>query len=112
MDEFVWRVDSMAAECMAGLGILRFSTPIEEQRGLERFVAGARVPVLGVVNVAVIIAGEAYFIPQVLVIAGLNGGVWYPHWAGVKGVRTRLARVWPECAGVVADNTFWPPGAN
>ena len=80
----------MAAECMAGLGILQYSTPIEEQRGLERSVAGVRVPVLGVVNVAAMIAGEAYYIPRVLAIAGLDGGVWSPTWAGTKGFRTRL----------------------
>ena len=89
-DDFVWRVDSMTDQCMAGLGILRYSTPIREQRGLEHTIAGIRVPVLGVVDVTATIAGEACYIPRVLVIAGLDGGIWSPTWAGVKGFRTRL----------------------
>jgi hypothetical protein len=90
VNEIVWRVDSMTSECMAGLEILQYSTPIEERRGLERSVAGARVPVLGVVDTNVVMAGETYYIPGILVVAGIYGGVWSPKWAGAQGFRTRL----------------------
>jgi hypothetical protein len=71
-------------------GSLGFSTPIVERAGLTWGVGEQRIPALGSVSVAVILAGDVFYIPRVLVCAGMHGGVWSPSWAATRGIVTHI----------------------
>ena len=89
-DEFAWHVVSGALEVAAGLDILSYSTPLEERTDEVWFVGGIQVPVIGVVAVAVVLAGDTYYIHRILVAEGLSGGVWPPGWAAQQGFEAHL----------------------
>ena len=88
--QYPWRVESDATETCAGLDILRFSSPIVQQAGLTWGVGERRIPALGSVSVAVVLAGDVFYIPRVLICPGMEGGVWSPSWAATRGIRTHL----------------------
>ena len=88
--QYPWLVESGATEMCAGLDILRFSSPIVQQAGLTWGAGERRIPALGSVSVAVVLAGDVFYIPRVLICPGMAGGVWSPSWAATRDFHTHI----------------------